>query len=101
MKRFASFEAEFEQAYQDALQAAKKIEDAWDRSEALSAIAEALGEAGQFDRAVFDHAVKVAETIDDPILRLQAFATIVAAKKGKSKGDSKTGTIPPPCSSNR
>jgi len=35
-----------------ALQAAQKIEDAWDRSRALMKIAEATMEAGQFDLAL-------------------------------------------------
>jgi hypothetical protein len=35
-----------------ALQAAQKIEDAWDRSWALWEIAVAMAKAGQFDRAL-------------------------------------------------
>ena len=73
-----------------ALQVAQKIEDAGDRSLALRDIAEVMAEAGQIDRAV-----KVAETIDDPVLRLQALATIMAAKRGKGEaekqGEGETG----------
>ncbi len=104
-----SLEERFENAYQEALQAAQKIENARYRSQALRGIAEAMAEAGQFDRALqvaqkiedaldrswalkdiaeamakagqFDRAVKVAETIDDPVERLKAFAAIMAAKR--------------------
>jgi serine protease Do len=61
-----------------ALQAAQKIEDAWDRSRALMKIAEAMAKAGQFDRAV-----EVAEMIDVPDVRLQALAAIRAVKRGE------------------
>ena len=37
-----------------------------------------MAEVGQIDRAV-----EVAEKIDDPVLRLQALAAIMAAKRGK------------------
>ena len=65
-----------------ALQIAQKIEDAWFRSLALRDIAEAMAKAGQLDRAL-DRAVEVAETIDDPVRRLQVLADILAAKQGK------------------
>jgi lipopolysaccharide biosynthesis regulator YciM len=70
------------QVFQTALQAAQKIEDAGFRSLALKGIAEALAKAGQIDRAV-----KVAEMISAPILRLQALADIIAAKKKAGKGE--------------
>jgi serine protease Do len=70
------------QAFQLSLQAAQKIEKAGSRSQALSGIAKALAKAGQIDRAV-----KVAEMIDDPIERLQAFAAIMAAKQKAGKGE--------------
>ena len=105
-----SLEKRFEQAYREALQFARKIEDAEDRSWALSGIAEAMAEAGQFDRALqiaqkieyasvrsgalreiaeamakagqIDLAVKVAEMIDDPVerFRVQLGIHLMAAK---------------------
>jgi len=68
------------ETFQLALQVAQKIEDASDRSSALRGIAEAMAEAGQIDRAV-----KVAETMDDPVERLQALAAIIAAKREAGK----------------
>jgi serine protease Do len=41
-----------------------------------------MAEAGQLDRAI-----DVAEMIDDPIERLQAFADIMAAKQKAGKGE--------------
>jgi serine protease Do len=77
-----SLEERFEQAYQEALQLAQEIEVASVRSWALRCIAEAMAEAGQIDLAV-----EVAETIDVPVLRLQALAAIMAAKIGAGKGE--------------
>jgi hypothetical protein len=41
-----------------------------------------MAEAGQLDRAV-----KVAEMIDDPIVRLQTLVDIIAAKQKAGKGE--------------
>jgi hypothetical protein len=45
-----------------------------------------MAEAGQLDRAL-----EVAEMIDHPIVRLQALAAIVAAKREAEKGESEKG----------
>jgi serine protease Do len=69
-----TLEERFERAYRDAIREAQK--SSW----ALRIIAVALAEAGQLDRAL-----EVAETIDDPIARLQALATIITAKREAEK----------------
>jgi serine protease Do len=65
-----------------ALQAAQKIEGAWDRSWALREIAVAMAKAVQIERAV-----EVAEMIDEPIERLQILADIMVAKQKAGKGE--------------
>jgi serine protease Do len=103
-------EERFEHAYQEALQFAQKIEDGWGRSWALGEIAEAVAEAGQFDRALqiaqkikdeldhssvlvgvlakagqFDRALQIAQKIEDESARSWALSdiAIVLAKAGQ------------------
>jgi serine protease Do len=76
-----SFEERFERAYQEAIQDAQKIEDAWARSEALRFIAEATAEAGQKEQAnqVFQLALQVAQKIEGALDRSLALRGIAVA----------------------
>ena len=76
-----SFEERFERAYQEAIQDAQKIEDAWARSEALRFIAEAMAKAGQTERAnqVFQLAFQAAQKIEDAKARSWALSGIAEA----------------------
>ena len=69
-----SLEERFEQAYQEALQVAQKIEFAWHRSEELRDIAKAMAEARQFDLAL-----QAAQKIEDALVRSFALSFIAEA----------------------
>ncbi len=77
-----SLEKRLERTYQEALQAAQKIEDAQARSLALMDIANAMTEAGQFDLAI-----QVAEKIEDAEDRYRALRliAIVMAEVGQTE----------------
>ncbi len=51
----------------------------------------ALAKAGQFERAleIFEHALKVSETIDDPVKRLEVLESIKAAEQKAGKGEAR------------
>jgi tetratricopeptide (TPR) repeat protein len=72
--------------FDQALKVAEGIEEAWERSEALRAIAGGMAKAGMTDWAkeVFDQALKVAEGIEEALWRAEALREIAGemAKAG-------------------
>jgi serine protease Do len=75
-----SLEERFEQAYQEAIQAAQGLEDAPLRSFELKDIAEAMAQVGQFDRAL-----QIAQKIENASARSRALRdiTITMAEAGQ------------------
>jgi serine protease Do len=76
-----SLEERFERAYQEAIQDAQKIEDAFDRSWALAAIAAAMAKVGRMEEADqnFRLAFQIAQKIEVAWVRFQMLRDIARA----------------------